>query len=42
MIIIGSGFIGVKFDDDLAKIRRKVTIVELLSHVLAFSFDDEF
>ncbi len=40
--IIGGGFIGVEFADDLVKIGRKVTIVELLPHVLALSFDDEF
>jgi len=40
--IIGGGFIGVEFADDLVKVGKKVTIVEILPHILSLSFDDEF
>ncbi len=40
--IIGGGFIGVEFADDLASAGYKVTLIELLPHILALSFDDEF
>ena len=42
IVIIGGGFIGVEFADDLRKLGKKVTIVEMLPHVLSASFDDEF
>jgi len=42
VVIIGGGFIGVEFADDLRKLGKKVSIVELLPHILSTSFDDEF
>ena len=42
IVIIGGGFIGVEFADDLAKVGKEVTIVEILPHVLGVSFDEEF
>lgn len=42
VVIIGGGFIGVEFADDLVKVGKDVTIVEMLPHVLALSFDEEF
>jgi len=42
IVIIGGGFIGVEFADELRKIGKKVSIVEMLPHVLSASFDDEF
>ncbi len=40
--IIGGGFIGVEFADELRKIGKKVSIIEMLPHVLYTSFDDGF
>lgn len=43
IVIIGGGFIGVEFADDIVKMGEKeVHIVELLPHCLALAFDDEF
>ena len=42
IVIIGGGFIGVEFADELRKLGKKVSIVEMLPHVLSASFDDEF
>ncbi|MCD6171232.1 MAG: FAD-dependent oxidoreductase [Thermoplasmata archaeon] len=42
IVIIGGGFIGVEFADELRKLGKKVSIVEMLPHVLSTSFDDEF
>ncbi len=42
VVIIGGGFIGVEFADELAKAGKKVSIVEILPHLLYLSFDDEF
>ena len=42
IVIIGGGFIGVEFADELRKIGKNVSIVEMLPHLLYASFDDEF
>ncbi|WP_297421109.1 FAD-dependent oxidoreductase [Thermococcus sp.] len=42
IVIIGGGFIGVEFADELRKLGKDVSIVEMLPHVLYNSFDDEF
>ncbi len=43
VVIIGGGFIGVEFADELSKIKGlKVSLVELLPEVLSNSFDREF
>jgi len=43
VLILGGGFIGVELADELSKFRGpEVTIVEMLPHLLANSFDPEF
>ena len=42
VIIIGGGFIGAEFADEIRKLGKGVTIVEMLPHILSTSFDDEF
>jgi len=42
IVIIGGGFIGVEFADELKKKDLNVTIVELLPHCLQLAFDEEF
>ncbi len=42
VVIVGGGFIGVEFADDLVKVGKNVTIVEMLPHILSLSFDEEF
>jgi NADH oxidase (H2O2-forming) len=43
VLVIGGGFIGVEFADELSKIKGiKVTLVEMLPQLLANSFDPEF
>ncbi len=43
IVIIGGGFIGVEFSDDISKLPdKKITIVEMLPHVVNQAFDDEF
>ncbi len=43
IIIIGGGFIGVEFADELSKLEgANVTLVEFLPEILANSFDSEF
>jgi len=43
VLVIGGGFIGVEFADELCKLEGiKVTLVEMLPHLLANSFDEEF
>ncbi|MBN1446747.1 MAG: FAD-dependent oxidoreductase [Bacteroidetes bacterium] len=41
IVVIGAGFIGVEFSDELAKEGHEVTLVEKLQHVLYNSFDEE-
>ena len=43
ILVIGGGFIGVEFADELAKLDEKeVALVEMLPSILANSFDPEF
>lgn len=42
MVIIGGGFIGFEVADELLKLNKKVTIVEMMEHCLCAAFDDEF
>jgi len=43
IVIIGGGFIGMEFADDISKLPdKKVTIVEMLPHLVNVAFDDEF
>jgi len=42
VLIIGGGFIGVELADEIRKLGKEVTIVEMREHVLQASFDDEF
>jgi len=43
VLVIGGGFIGVEFADELSKLKGiKVTLVEMLPDLLANSFDPEF
>ncbi len=43
IVIVGGGFIGVEFADELSKLKNtKISIVELMPKVLANSFDPEF
>ena len=43
VVIIGGGFIGVEFADEINKMGGKtITIVEMLPHCLGLAYDDEF
>jgi len=43
VIIIGGGFIGVEFADEIAKLKDKnITLVEILDKILICAFDKEF
>ena len=42
IVVIGAGFIGVEVSDELNKKGKDVTLVEILSHILGATFDDEF
>ncbi|HDQ71004.1 MAG TPA: pyridine nucleotide-disulfide oxidoreductase [Chloroflexi bacterium] len=43
VLVIGGGFIGIEFADEINKTGDKqVTVVEMLSHCLALAYDDEF
>ena len=39
--VIGAGFIGVEFSDELNKKGHEVTLVEKLPHILSLAFDEE-
>jgi len=41
IVTIGGGFIGVEIADELTKIGKNVTIVEILPHVLCMNCDEE-
>ncbi len=41
IVTIGGGFIGVEVSDELNKLGKSVTIVEILPHVLGLAFDQE-
>jgi NADH oxidase (H2O2-forming) len=43
VVIIGGGFIGIEFADEINKAGdRNITIVEILPHCLALAYDEEF
>lgn len=42
VVVIGAGFIGVEVSDELNKIGKNITLVELLPQILGATFDDEF
>lgn len=42
VVIVGGGFIGFEFADEILKLNKNVTIVEKLPHCLSSAFDDEF
>jgi len=42
IVIIGGGFVGVEFSTDAVKLGKKISIVELLPHILELNFDEEF
>ncbi|MBB3188752.1 FAD-dependent oxidoreductase [Microbacter margulisiae] len=41
IVVIGAGFIGVEFSDELSKRGKEVTLVEKLPHILGMAFDVE-
>jgi len=41
IVIVGGGFIGVEVADELNKLGKDITIVEMLPHILALVFDEE-
>src|SRR5690606_9981993 len=41
IVVIGAGFIGVEFSDELVKSGHEVVLVEKLSSILSLAFDDE-
>lgn len=41
IVVIGAGFIGVEFSDELVKSGHEVVLVEKLPHILMLAFDDE-
>ena len=41
VLVIGAGFIGVEFSDELNKKGHEVTLVEKLPHILSLAFDEE-
>ena len=43
VVIVGGGFIGIEFADEINKAHDKnITIVEIASHCLSLAYDDEF
>lgn len=42
VVVVGAGFIGIEISDELNKIGKKVTLVEILPKVLGAAFDGEF
>ena len=42
IVIIGGGFIGLEFADELSKKDKNITIVEMLPHCLQLAYDEEF
>lgn len=43
IVIIGGGFIGIEFADEINKLpNKKVTVVEIASHCLSLAYDEEF
>ncbi len=42
IVVIGAGFIGVEVSDELNKVGKEVTLIEILPNILGATFDDEF
>ncbi len=42
IVVVGAGFIGVEVSDELNKIGKAVTLVELQDTILGMTFDEEF
>lgn len=43
IVVVGGGFIGIEFADEIRKMGGKtITIVEIASHCLSLSYDEEF
>ncbi len=42
VVVIGGGFIGVEVADEIRKMGKKVTIIEIMDHLLPAAFDPEF
>ena len=43
IVVVGGGFIGIEFADEIRKMGEKnITIVEISSHCLSLSYDEEF
>ncbi len=41
VVVVGAGFIGIEMSDELKKMGKNVTLVELLPHVLPLAFDPD-
>ncbi|ABL64311.1 NAD(P)/FAD-dependent oxidoreductase [Chlorobium phaeobacteroides] len=41
IVIIGGGFIGVEIADELRKKGKRITLIEVMPHVLSAAFDDD-
>ncbi|MFA9463106.1 MAG: FAD-dependent oxidoreductase [Velocimicrobium sp.] len=41
IVVIGAGFIGVEISDEINKVGKNVTLVEILPHILGLAFDEE-
>jgi len=41
VVVVGGGFIGVEMADEINKLGKNVTLVEILPHILSLPFDDE-
>ena len=41
VVVIGGGFIGVEIADEINKLGKEVTVIEILPHVLGLAFDEE-
>ena len=41
IVVIGAGFIGVEMSDELNKLGKEVTLVEILPHILGLIFDEK-
>jgi len=41
VVVIGGGFIGVEMADEINKLSKNVTLVEILPHILSIPFDEE-
>ncbi|MCD6450096.1 MAG: FAD-dependent oxidoreductase [Thermotogaceae bacterium] len=42
VVVVGGGFIGVEVTDEIRKMGKKVTIIEIMDHLIPAAFDEEF